>query len=100
MHQANWRNRSGSKLASLASRARTWQWVPLILCAMATFFVAPPCQAQAVPPEFQDLYNQVQGDLDSFNGVLTGLGAGSSPKYPVLYSGELPNADPTNGPQI
>ncbi|MGA2589340.1 MAG: fibronectin type III domain-containing protein [Bryobacteraceae bacterium] len=54
------------------------------------------CSAQGlpVPPVFQDLFNTLNTDLGDFNTALNGLWNGS--KYPVLYAGELSNANSNN----
>jgi len=62
--------------------------------------ILPSCRGQAppVPPVYQDLYNTLNSDLSDFNTALKGLWNGS--KYPVLYTGELTNANSNNGPQL
>jgi fibronectin type 3 domain-containing protein len=65
-----------------------------MLWAVHGFAQAPP----AVPATYQDLYNSLQGDLDTFNATLNAKWNGS--KYPVLFSGNLMNADANSGPPL
>ena len=51
-----------------------------------------------VPSNFQDLYNQLEGDLNSFNVTLNSGWNGST--YPVLYTGDLDTANANSGPQM
>jgi fibronectin type 3 domain-containing protein len=71
------------------------------LAAILMLSALPSCRGQGlpvVPPVFQDLYNTLNGDLSDFNNAIKGLWNGS--KYPVLYTGELTNANSNNGPQL
>ena len=51
-------------------------------------------QAPAVPSEYQDLYATLSGDIGDFNTAISGVWTGST--YPVLYAGELTNANSNN----
>src|SRR5690349_9510212 len=77
-----------------------WRWVAPL--ALVTLSVSQPCHAQfcgiPVPAAYQDLCNQVYTDLNAFNATIAGLGGGAP--YPVLYTGELSDANANNGPQI
>jgi len=68
----------------------------LCLLPILTLSVLPSCKGQAppVPPVFQDLFSTLNADLSDFNTALKGLWNGS--KYPVLYAGELTNANSNN----
>lgn len=63
---------------------------PCFLCRAAT----PP----GVPVAYQDLYNTLNGDLGIFNNTLNSLWNGS--KYPVVFAGNLTNANANSGPQL
>jgi len=70
------------------------------LFVILTFACLCPCMGQppVVPVVFQDLYNTLNGDLGDFNSAVNGVWDGS--KHPVLYTGELSNANSNNGPQL
>jgi len=70
--------------------------VAFSLIAVLSAGGASSCSAQGlpIPPVFQDLYNTLDHDLGDFNNALNGLWNGS--KYPVLYAGELSNANSNN----
>jgi chitodextrinase len=61
-----------------------------------------PCAVNAqqpppVPPEYQDLYTELDNYLVSFN---TTLGSGGGVTYPTLMTGSLKAADGNVGPQL
>jgi chitodextrinase len=70
------------------------------LVAILTLSVAHLCNAgtPAPPPAFQGLYNTLNGDLSAFNTTLNGLWNGS--KYPVVFAGNLANANANTGPSL
>jgi fibronectin type 3 domain-containing protein len=70
-----------------------------LLGGLALFLSPPRAAAQpAVPSTFQDLYDSLDGYLNTFHTTLDGLWNGT--KYPVLFSGELTSADANTGPQL
>jgi len=56
---------------------------------------AARAQAPPVPPEYQDLYTSLDNYLTTFNATLT-----PNPGYPVLFCGDLKNANGNVGPQL
>jgi fibronectin type 3 domain-containing protein len=70
--------------------------VAFSLIAVLSAGGASTCSAQGlpIPPVFQDLFNTLDSDLGDFNTALNGLWNGST--YPVLYTGELSNANSNN----
>ncbi len=78
----------------------------LLLCRLATLTLTIlsfsfSCSASAPPPVptlYQDLYNTLNSDLGAFNTTLNSLWHGS--KYPVVFAGNLTNADANSGPQL
>jgi len=70
------------------------------VCILA-LIVVPLCEAQAPPappPGYQGLYDTLKGDLTAFNTTLSGLWSGT--EYPVLYGGNLANANSNQGPSL
>jgi len=55
------------------------------------------CFAQT-PSVYQDLYTQLDGDLNDFQRSINGVWDGS--KYPVKFSGQLTDANCNNGPVL
>ena len=85
------------------SSIRLSRLATLSLCLLATVVLPSKflCRADpppAVPAAFQDLYNTLQGNLDSFNTTLTSRWNGV--KYPVVFSANLWNANANSGPQL
>ena len=75
--------------------------VAFSLIAVLTTGGATVCYGQrlpSVPPLFQDLFNTLNTDLGDFNTAINGVWNGST--YPVLYAGELTNANCNNGSQL
>jgi chitodextrinase len=71
------------------------------LLAILTLSLAHPCRADTPPPvptEFQDLYATLSTDLSAFNATLSTLWNGS--RYPVLFAGNLQDANATAGPTL
>jgi len=65
--------------------------------ALLSVGTAARCFAQAppVPTEYQDLYNTLSSDLNDFNTAVSGVWNGSP--SPVLFTGQLTNANSNNG---
>ena len=55
------------------------------------------CSAQ-IPTVYQDLYTQLNGDINDFQGNIAGKWNGST--YPVAFSAQLTNANSNNGPGL
>jgi len=74
----------------------------LILGTLAALLSSQPCAAQncgsQVPSTYLDLCKTLNSDLHAFDTTLSGLWSGS--KAPVLYAGQLSNADSNTGPQL
>jgi len=69
------------------------------VCTILTLSVAAFCQAPPQPPpEYQGLYSVLNGDLAAFNTTLGGMWSGAT--YPVLYGGNLSNANSNQGPSL
>ena len=83
---------------TLHSLTARMSWIAYLVATLAS--LGTPCNAQdpPVPQTFQDLYSTLNGDLTDFNTALNGLWKGA--RYPVLYAGELSNANSNNGPQL
>src|SRR5579864_2527285 len=77
--------------------------VPFVLGALALAQLALPqsCPTVPVPPapaapsNFTDLYSLLNTDLAAFNATLA-----TPAPYPVLYAGNLINANANTGPQL
>jgi len=81
----------------LLSKATTLAGFSAVL-TLALFGV-PGCEAQApVPPAFQDLYDSLNADVGAFNTAINGIWSGT--KYPVVYAGDLQDADGNAGPSL
>lgn len=59
--------------------------------------IAGRCPAQ-VPAAYQDLYTQLNDDIDDFQGKIATLGNGST--YAVTFSGQLTVANGNSGPAL
>jgi len=74
----------------------------LALAALLILAVPKTCSAQIcgslIPGTYLDLCNTLTSDLAKFNTTLNGLWNGS--KAPVLYAGQLSNADSNTGSQL
>jgi chitodextrinase len=73
------------------------------LFAVSVWPVAPLFSANAPPPPappaaFQDLYNTLNADLSAFNATLNSAWNGS--RYPVVFAGNLSNANGNSGTQL
>src|SRR5437016_537964 len=66
----------------------------IIFCGIG----AASARAQTVPAPYQDLYTELSADLKDFNNAVNGVWKGD--KYPVLYTGQLTNANSNNGTQM
>jgi len=70
-------------------------WLFAVLLAL----VAPLWGDTPPPPAaFQDLYTTLNADLDAFNATLNSVWNGS--KYPVVFAGNLNNANANGGPSV
>ena len=78
-----------------AARPR-WVRGLLILIVLSSVWHVPLARAQ-VPPEFTDLYNSLDTYLTGFNTTLNLLPESG---YPVLFAGNLKDADSNAGPQL
>jgi len=70
-----------------------------VLCALLFLSVGQAQNADVAPPVtsvYEDLYDQLSGDLASFDSAINWNGA----KYPVLYAGELSDANSNTGPKM
>jgi len=67
------------------------------MAAMATtlFYCAGTCRSQTVPSAYTDLYGQLSGDLNDFSAAISSVWSGST--SPVIYAGQLTNANCNNG---
>ena len=54
--------------------------------------------SQTVPAPYTDLYTQLSGDLTNFTARINGVWNGST--SPVIYAGQLTDANANNGPQL
>lgn len=89
--------RPNNKIAPIRSCSGQWRVSGLLAILIAP--VLYPCvaraQAPAVPPVYQDLYSSLNTYLTNFNATLP-PGSG----FPVLFAGNLKNADGNAGPQL
>lgn len=56
------------------------------------------CRGQTVPSAYTDLYTQLSGDLTDFGAGINAVWSGST--YPVIYAGQLTDANSNNGPNL
>src|SRR5579883_1508080 len=54
--------------------------------------------SDSVPALYSDLYTQLNGDLNDFQGAVNKVSNGS--KYPVAFAGQLTVANSNNGPKL
>src|SRR5947209_8832342 len=71
--------------------------VKTCMSLLAALSFAGVCSAQ-VPATYQDLYTQLDGDLNHFQSSINGSWNGS--KYPVKFTGQLTDANCNNGPAL
>jgi fibronectin type 3 domain-containing protein len=68
-----------------------------VLLSLTCPYAVNAQQPPPVPPAYQDLYSQLDSDLNTFNAT---LGPGSGVTYPTLMTGSLKAADGNVGPQL
>jgi hypothetical protein len=71
--------------------------VRLCIFLIGALFYAGLCTAQ-IPAAYQDLYTQLDGDINDFQKSIAGAWNGS--KYPVNFAGQLTDANCNNGPSL
>src|SRR6266487_3778897 len=75
-----------------------WRRLLLSIIVLAAFVsVSSQASAQTVPPEFQDLYTTLTGQINSFASTVS---IGSQGVYPVTYSPQLLSGNSGLGSQL
>ena len=65
------------------------------IVSVCVLLLLPPCCVAQIPSVYQDLYNQLNGDIGDFRGAVAG---GS--KSPVVFAAQLTDANCNNGPAL
>lgn len=68
-----------------------------VILALTVALIASVCCAQT-PAIYQDLYNQLNGDIGDFHNAVRSSWDGST--YPVAFAGQLTDANCNNGPDL
>jgi len=70
----------------------------LIACFNGMLAIPAGATPPSVPSQYTDLYSTLHQDLNAFNTTLNGLWNGST--YPVVFAGNLANANGNTGPSL